>query len=96
MGIANNRVKLKRAKSGDMRFHWIRDRIAQQQFRVLWRRGANNLADFFTKALPVHAHQSLMRFLVRTPIDSGNAFHNKRAQRANSWRLAACIRIRPA
>jgi len=96
VGIANNRVKLKRAKSGDMRFHWIRDRIAQQQFRVLWRRGANNLADFFTKALPVHAHQSLMRFLVRTPVDINNPFHNKRAQRANAWRLTACMRHAPA
>lgn len=92
VGIANNTVKLRRSKAIDVRFHWIRDRIKQEQFRVLWRKGANNLADFFTKALPVHAHQALMPFLVRTPVDPNNAFHNKRAQRANTWRTAQLAR----
>jgi hypothetical protein len=86
VGIANDTVKLKRSKAVDMRFHWIRDCIAQAQFRVIWRKGANNLADFFTKALPVHEHQRLMPFLVRTPVQLNNPFHNKRAQRANVWR----------
>jgi len=92
VGIANNTVKLRRSKAIDVRFHWIRDRIKQGQFRVLWRKGANNLADFFTKALPVHAHQALMPFLVRTPVDPNNAFHNKRAQRANAWRASYALR----
>ena len=30
----------------DMKFHWIRDRIRQEQFLVMWRKGADNLADF--------------------------------------------------
>jgi hypothetical protein len=82
VGIANNTVKLKQSTAVDMRYHWIRDRIAQLQFRVIWRKGANNLADFFTKALPVHSHQSLMLFLVRTPINVNNRFHSPRARRA--------------
>ena len=49
-------VKMKRSKSIDMRFHWIRDRIKQGHFVVTWIKGANNLADFFTKALPVNVH----------------------------------------
>ena len=69
--IALDTIKPKRTKSIDMRFHWIRDRIKQQQFVVAWRKGADNLADFFTKPLPVHAHQSLMPLLVHTP----PAFH---------------------
>ena len=64
VGIANNTVKIKRSKCIDMRFHWIRDRITQGQFVVQWREGANNLADFFTKAQPVHIHQELMPYLV--------------------------------
>jgi hypothetical protein len=36
-----------------MRFHWLRDRVRQGQFRVLFIPGAINIADFFTKALPV-------------------------------------------
>jgi hypothetical protein len=86
VGIANNTVKLKKSKAVDMRYHWIRDRISQLQFRVIWRKGANNLENFFTKALPVHTHQALMPFLVHTPVDPNNRFHSPRAQRANVWR----------
>ena len=81
VGIANDATKLRKGKAIDMRFHWIRDRISQKQFKVLWRKGANNLADFFTKALPVHTHQSLMPFLVNTPHDHNNPYHSARVQR---------------
>ena len=84
--MANDIVKLIKSKTVDMRFHWIRDRISQGQFRVVWRKGANNLADFFTKALPVHTHQSLMKLLVRTPVDVNNRMHSRRMQRTNQWR----------
>lgn len=59
-GIVNNTCKQRRSKAIDMRFYWVRDRIAQGQFTVLWRRGADNLADYFTKH---HApsHHRLMR-----------------------------------
>jgi hypothetical protein len=36
----------------DMRFFWLRDRVAQQQFVVEHIPGKHNVADFFTKALP--------------------------------------------
>lgn len=81
VGIANDATKLRKGKAIDMRFHWIRDRISQKQFKVLWRKGANNLADFFTKALPVHTHQELMPFLVNTPLDLNNPYHSRRVQR---------------
>ena len=66
-GLANDTVKVKRSKSIDMRFHWLRDRVRQGQFIALWRKGVNNLADFFTKILPTSEHQALMPLLVRTP-----------------------------
>ena len=66
-GIANNTIKPKRTKSLEMQYHWLRDRVARDQFIVEWRSGIHNLADFFTKALPVHVHQSYMPLLVRTP-----------------------------
>jgi hypothetical protein len=50
----------------DMRFHWIRDRVRQQQFQVKTA-GITNIADFFAKPLPVHQHQHIMPLLVRTP-----------------------------
>jgi hypothetical protein len=51
--IAAGSAKQKRSKAVDMRFHWIRDRVRQKQFDVVWEPGERNLADFFTKAHPV-------------------------------------------
>ena len=33
----------------------------------MWRKGTDNLADFFTKPLPVHQHQRLMSLFVHVP-----------------------------
>jgi hypothetical protein len=49
LGIANNTVKQRRSKAIDMRFYWIKDRVAQGQLSIYWKKGADNLADYFTK-----------------------------------------------
>ena len=36
-GVVNNKVQPKRMKPMDMRFHWLRYRINQKQFRFHWR-----------------------------------------------------------
>jgi hypothetical protein len=86
IGIATDTVKIKKARAFDMRFHWVRDRILQGHFIVQWRQGAHNLADFFTKPLPVHEHQALMPLLVFTPPALDNPFHRSRARRTTAWR----------
>jgi hypothetical protein len=60
---------MKMSKSLDMRFHWLRDRIQQGHFRVLFIPGAVNIADFFTKALPVHRHCALAPYSAVDPDD---------------------------
>ena len=67
VGLANDVVKSRRSKSVDMRLHWIRDRVKQGQFKVIWREGQLNLADFFTKPLPTKAFRRLRHFFVRLP-----------------------------
>ena len=57
VSFSNGELKAKRSKSWDMRLHWIRDRIAQQQLRVTWGKGSENLADYFTKHFPPSYHQ---------------------------------------
>jgi len=52
VGIANDTVKLKRSKAIDMRYHWIRDRVRQGIFKVIWSEGKDNVADYFTKIQP--------------------------------------------
>ena len=65
IGLAHDTLTAKRSKSIDVKFHWIRDRVRQGQFNLIWREGANNLADFFTKPLPVHRHLELIPQLVQ-------------------------------
>ena len=48
-GILNNTVKQRRSKAMDMRFYWVKCRITQGQFKLLWRSGQENIADYFTK-----------------------------------------------
>jgi hypothetical protein len=84
VGLATDTVKIKRTKSIDMRFHWIRDRIRQGHFLVNWRPGADNLADFFTKPLPVHTHQAIMPLLVRIPTSPHTVFQSRHSNRSKN------------
>ena len=52
LGLASGRMNAKRSKSMDMRFFWLVDRVAQQQFYVEHIPGCWNIADHFTKPLP--------------------------------------------
>ena len=47
--ILKEEVSQKKSKAMDMRFYWLRDRAKQQQFHIHWKKGENNLADYFTK-----------------------------------------------
>ena len=60
LGIINNTVKQCRSKAMDMRFYWIEDRVAQGQYVVHWRKGSNNLKDYFIKQ-PSPSQHCLMR-----------------------------------
>ena len=91
VGIALDTIKPKRTKSIDMRYHWIRDRIRQGQYIVTWRKGVHNLADFFTKPLPVHLHRSLMPLFVHVPPASSAANLTPSARRATKHRLATAL-----
>ena len=48
-GVVTNNIQPRRTKAMDMRFHWLRCRDSQSQFRYYWRPGPDNLADYWTK-----------------------------------------------
>jgi hypothetical protein len=52
VGLATKKINAKRAKSMDMRYFWLVDRIAQGQFTCSHIAGKFNFADHFTKTLP--------------------------------------------
>jgi hypothetical protein len=73
-GIINDTVKQRRSKAIDMRFYWVRDRVRQNQFVVHWRKGSDNLADYFTK------HHSPSHHRIMRP----QYLHPQAASQANS------------
>ena len=65
-GVVNSRVRPKRTKAMDMRFEWLLDREQKQQFKIYWRSGKTNLADYFTKHHPPSHHRNVRgEFLTR-------------------------------
>ena len=63
-GVINNKVQPKRTKAMDMRFHWLRDRECQKQFRFYWRPGTVNIADYWTKHHPGSHHKNMRPVLL--------------------------------
>ena len=66
-GGVNNKVQPKRTKPMDMRFHWLRCRMAQKQFRFHWRPSTSNLADYCTKHHSGVHHKKIRREIL-TPV----------------------------
>ena len=58
-GVINSKIQPKRTKAMDMRFHWLRDREAQRQFRFYWRSGKTMLADYYSKHHPATHHRNM-------------------------------------
>ena len=54
--VVTNNVQPKRTKAMETRFHWLRCRDAQDQFRYYWRPGSQNWADYWTKYFPAFHH----------------------------------------
>ena len=53
-----------------MRLHWLIDRVSQGQFLVRHLRGQWNIADFFTKTLPLARHRFFAPFVAVDAPDS--------------------------
>ena len=55
-GIVNETVNQRRSKAIDMRFYWVQDQVKRGHFRVHWRPGKCNLADYVSKQHPPAHH----------------------------------------
>jgi hypothetical protein len=64
VGIASESIKLHRTKGLDMRYHSLRQLTRDGIYKPVWRKGANNVADFMTKFLPFSAHQTKLPLLL--------------------------------
>jgi hypothetical protein len=58
-GILNNKVNQKRSKAMDVRFDWVKDRIAQEEYHVYWEPVGENSSDYFIKHHSSAHHRSM-------------------------------------
>jgi Reverse transcriptase (RNA-dependent DNA polymerase) len=66
-GIANDTVKQRRSKAIDMRFYWVRDRVRQKQFKIHWKKGEQNHANYFSKHHPASHHRAVRSTFLYEP-----------------------------
>ncbi len=57
LGVVNKNV-MKKLKLMDMKYHWLRCRISQMQFKHYWAAGSTNLGNYLTKHHPAIHHQT--------------------------------------
>ena len=58
-GVINATIQPKQTKVMDMRFEWLKERQAKEQFKFYWWAGKTNLADYFTKHHPPAHYQNV-------------------------------------
>jgi hypothetical protein len=67
-GVINGKVQPKQTKAMDMRFHWLRDRECQQQFRIYWHPEKLNYANYWKKHHPETHHRNMGKEFLTTHI----------------------------
>ena len=65
-GVVNKTLVSNILKFMDLRFHWLRCRTAQDQFRFYWDKGPNNWGDYSTKHHPPVYHESKRKLFAGT------------------------------
>ena len=58
----------------DMRFYLVRNRQRQGQFRMYWKPGKDNYADYYTKHHPTPHHREWRKKLLTPPGDEVSNF----------------------
>jgi hypothetical protein len=74
----------------DKQFNWLRDREAQGKFKIYWRPGGTNLADYFTKHHPPAHHVNVRaEFLTRVKdLAEGRRTKNEGQTKTTSNKIA--------
>jgi hypothetical protein len=63
--FALGKAKQKKSKAFATRYYWLKDRLRIGDFRLVWKPGKHNLADYFTKAHPTHHVTSMRQVYIR-------------------------------
>jgi hypothetical protein len=58
-GILNEKIKQKRSKAIDMRYHWLTNRVHHTKDGAYWQPGRENLGDYHTKHHSAQHHKAM-------------------------------------
>jgi hypothetical protein len=99
--IVNESIKQKRLKAMDMKYHWLTDRVHQEQFDVYWRPGRENLRDYHTKHHSAQHHKDMRHLILHeantpTPASPRARPHGRtdKSKRPESHPTKECARAR--
>ena len=67
VAIANDTVKKQRSRAMEMRYFWVVDKVQDNTYRVIWKPGQENLADYFTKHFHGTHHQNVRPWYICEP-----------------------------
>ena len=90
LGVVTNTIQPKRTKAMDMRFHWLRCRKNQKQFRTYRRAGSTNNGDYVTKHHPTIHHASV-RSTYLTSMKRLAEFRRRAAEAITRVKLSARV-----
>jgi len=90
LGVVTNTIQPKRTKAMDMRFHWLRCRKNQKQFRTYWRAGPTNNGDYVTKHHPA-IHHTAVRSTYLTSMKRLDEFRRRAAEAITRVKLPARV-----
>ena len=65
VGFVKNNIQMKRSKSWDMNFHWLRDKETMKEINVNWGKGKDNFADYFTKHHSIVHHRRMRPIYIK-------------------------------
>ena len=65
VGFVKNNIQMKRSKSWDMNFHWLRDKETLKEIDIAWGKGTENYADYFTKHHSLVHHRKMRSIYIR-------------------------------
>lgn len=86
-GIVNDTIRQCRSRAVDMRFYWVRNRVAQRHFIANWAPAKMNLGDYFTKHHTARHHRDVRPFYVKCE-NSPNHIPN-----VESKNLQGCVEL---
>ncbi len=87
-GVINNKIQPKQTKAIDMRFHWLHNHEAQDQFRIYWWPRKTNLADYFTNHPPPLHHVNVRSEFLTKVKNLAEARHQQMEQGQTNSTLA--------